>query len=451
MIAQFDWKKMGWEAANMLSDLIRINTTNPPGNESPACEFLWPRFKELGLDTEVVESASGRGSIIGRLRATDPVGEPLLLLSHLDVVPADDEGWTDPPFSGKIRDGYVYGRGAIDCKNASVVQWYALKAFKEAGHAPRRDIILAATADEEAGGEFGVSFLCEKKPELLDAGFCINEGGGFGFSMNEREIYLCQSAEKGVCWFKLTTTGEPGHASVPGPGSAMDRMIKALSALQEMSPELQVSRTVRRLVEGVLVAMGGNSDAKDLDDDQIAGILLNTAQSKAFKRMLEALIKNTLSITMVHGGSKANVIPGRVEATIDCRIVPGNDPEALLYEIKKITAPFKVEVEPLVASAGTEVEAGGEFYDALEAALKEARPGSAMVPFMVPGGTDGRFLVSRGTRVFGFIPLLAEAGGKFDKFRRAHGIDERVEIKDLAFGIEVLYNLLCRFCSKEAD
>ncbi len=449
MARNIDWKKTGWEAAHMLADLIRINTSNPPGNESLACAFLKPRYEEIGLETVVVESAPGRGSIIGRLNARDPQGPPLLFLAHLDVVPAEPEGWTLPPFSGEMKDDYVYGRGALDCKNAVTAEWHALRLFKRAGLEPRRDVILAATADEEAGGKFGVPWILENHPHLLDPGFCVNEGGGFGYSMGEKEIYFCQTAEKGVCWFNLAAVGEPGHASVPRPDSAMDRMLDALAALKKMGAAVSVSRTMRALIAGVAQAMGGTVNPEKLGDKKIAALLDASARSEEMKRIFYALTRNTLSITMVHGGVKTNVIPARVEAAIDCRIVPGEDPQKLLAQIRKVTAPFQVSVEPLQISAGVEVEPKGELYDALEQALQAGRPNASMVPFMVPGGTDGRFLAERGVKVYGFIPVLADPGGDVSVFRRAHGINERLAVADLSFAIRVLFETLVNFCGRE--
>lgn len=433
----------------MLSELIRINTTNPPGNERAACDYLLPRYEALGLTTVVVEPEPERGSIIGRLRAPDSADQPLLLLSHLDVVPAENEGWSHPPFSGVRHDDYIYGRGALDCKNAAVAEYFALKLFRESGRELRRDVILAATADEEAGGGAGVEWICNHQPGLLDAGHCINEGGGFGYKLGEREIYFCQTAEKGVCWFKLSSRGLPGHASAPGDGQAMERMLDALDALRGKSPEVSICKTMRKLVEAVAKALGADAGAARLDDRSFAELLTGSARSEEMKKIFRALTRNTLAVTMVHGGNKANVIPARVEATIDCRIVPGYDPEKLVAEIREIAAPFGVEVEPLVLSTGAEIEPGGKLYQALESSLKKARPGAGMAPFMVPGGTDGRFLVDRGVSVCGFIPVLAEAGGDVSVFRRAHGMDERVSVHDLAFAVRVLYETLVKFCAKK--
>lgn len=446
-----DFKREGYRSAGMLSELIRLNTTNPPGNEILGCEYLRGKFLELGLETEVVEPAAGRGCIIGRLRSAAGEGEPLLLLSHLDVVPAEERGWTHPPFSGAVEDGWVWGRGALDCKNATVMEWTALKLFLAAGHRPRRDIILAATADEEAGGNFGVKWLCENRPDLLSAGYCLNEGGGFGALFGGGEVYFCQTAEKGVCWFRLTAEGEAGHASVPRRGSAMERMVEALSALQRLRPAVMVSRTVRELVEGVAEVLGGGEELRSLSNEKMAELLLRSARAPEFQQILEALLHNTLTVTMVHGGTKANVIPSRVEATIDCRVVPGYDPEQLLAELRGVTAAFQVEVDPITMAPATELKAEGELYQTLSEVLQVVRPQARLVPFMVPGGTDGRFLAERGVKVYGFMPMLAEPAGEVSIFKRAHGVDERIAVADLSFGIQVLYETLVRFCGEKEE
>ncbi len=443
---QDQWKKAGWEAARMLSSLIRINTTNPPGNETAACEFLKPMYRELGMEVETVEPEPGRGSIIGRLRAKDPEAGPLLLLSHLDVVPADPEGWSQDPFSGAVHEDSVFGRGAVDCKNATTIEWHALKEFLKDSPRLKRDIILAASADEEAGGKLGMGYICEQRPELLQAEACINEGGGYGVSLGEREVYFCQTAEKGACWFKLTAKGAPGHASVPRDDSAMERMIQALAALKRTSAPFKVSRVVKRLAESLVQAARGSEQGPDLSDDQVADILFSAARSEEIKKLFQALTRNTMSITTIQGGTKANVIPGKVEATIDCRLLPGYEPGTLLEEIKKIVGPYNVSVEPIVTSKATEMDYQGELYLVIENALQRVRPNAWMAPFMLPGGTDGRYLVDKGTKVYGFIPVLAEPGGSVSMLRKAHGVDESIKVMDLAFGIQVLYNVLKDYC-----
>jgi len=443
-----DRKKAGWQAGVMLAELIRINTTNPPGNETKACRYLAKKFDQLGMEHETVEPGPGRGSIVARWRAKRPRAGPLLLLSHLDVVPADPEGWSGDPFSGQERDGFIYGRGAVDCKNATASQWFALKTLKESGFEPGRDIIMAATADEEAGGELGVSWIVRNRPELLEAQWCINEGGGFGVSLGEGEVYFCQTAEKGVCWLKLVATGETGHASVPRPGSAMERMVKALAELMSMNQAARVSGLVRKMALAVARAAGHEIGSGDLADERVKEVLEASAKSKELRRIFQALTTNTLAVTVISGGNKANVVPARVEATIDCRLVPGYAPEKLRKEIERVVGPHGVSVEPMVTSAATEMESEGELYEVIEGALKRARPGAELAPFMMPGGTDGRFLAEKGVKVYGFIPMLAEPGGGVSLLDRAHGADERIGMADLSFAVQVLSAVIEEFCAR---
>jgi len=438
-----DFKSAGWETAKTLSELIRIDSSNPPGNESKVCDYLRPLYEKMGLATETVEPEKGRGSIIARTGSGDGK-PPLLLLSHIDVVPAKGDGWTKAPFSGEIEDDIVWGRGALDCKNATAVECHALKLFLE-NQKSGRDIIIAATADEEAGGELGVGYILQNRPELLDAGYCINEGGGFGISLGEQEVYFCQTAEKGVCWLKLTARGEEGHASVPQDYSAMDRIVDALYELRRFEQPVRVSGVVKKLAREFIKAMEGEPD-EDITDEAISEVLMSAARTHEVKRIFKALIRNTCSITTISGGSKTNVIPGLVEATLDYRLVPGIDPLDMIDEVRRVVSPFGVEVEPTVTNPATETEPGGELYDALEQVISEVRPNSRLAPFMVPGGTDGRLLVENGMSVLGFVPVLAETGGGISVLRRAHAVDERTGVADLAFGVEVIYRLLQKFC-----
>ena len=253
---EINWDQVGREAAELLAKLIRINTSNPPGNEVAACEFLKPLYAELGLNPVVLGPEASRQSIIGRIKAEKAEGEPLLLLSHLDVVPADAREWSCDPFAGEVRDGFVWGRGALDCKNATAVEFTALKLFLQAGHKLKRDIILAATADEETGGEQGMEWLIANHFDLLKAGFGINEGGGFSVKVAGREVFVCQTGEKGICWIKLTSKGYSGHASTPPAETAMTKMIAALFAVMQRRQPLRLTDTVRGLVDQIAAQFG---------------------------------------------------------------------------------------------------------------------------------------------------------------------------------------------------
>jgi acetylornithine deacetylase/succinyl-diaminopimelate desuccinylase-like protein len=455
MGGEINWHAVGEDAARLLSDLIRINTTNPPGNEIEACRYLEGVLSGMGLEPEILESEPGRGNIITRVRADKPEGPGVLLLSHLDVVPAEPGDWDEAPFSGLIRDGEVWGRGALDCKNATAIEITALKLFLEQGHKPRRDIIIAATADEEAGGARGVGWLAEHHFEKIQADFGINEGGGYGYAVRGRELFLCQAAEKAVCWLVLRTKGAPGHASMPPEHSAMNRLLSALQAVRSHKEPLRVADTIRALSDKVSQEFGTSAGVAFrliLRESLMKRILPRLANAEQ-ERMIGAMLHNTIAITSIKGGDKINVIPAQVQATLDCRLIPGYSPEAMKTKIEQIVSPYDVSVELVGSSQGTEMEVDSEFYRALEDVLKGLRPNAVMVPYLLPGGTDGRFLVAKGMKVYGFIPLiLAEEKGKSgapggDILSRVHGINERVSIKNLEFGTRLLYELLVRFCA----
>jgi len=455
---EINWQAVSEDTARLLSDLIQINTTNPPGNEIEACRYLEGVFSDMGLKPEILESEPGRGSIIARIRADNPDGPGVLLLSHLDVVPAEPGDWDEDPFSGLIRDGEVWGRGSLDCKNATAIEIMALKLFLEKGHKPGRDIIIAATADEEAGGARGMGWLAEHHFEKIQAGFGINEGGGYGYALRTKELFLCQVAEKAVCWLMLRAKGAPGHASMPPEDSAMNRLLSAIQAVRSHKEPLRVADTIRALSDKVIREFGTGAGVafRLILRESIMKRVLPRLENAEQERMVHAMLHHTIAVTSINGGDKINVIPAQVQATLDCRLIPGYSPEAMKAKIEEIVNPYDVSVELVGSSQGTEMKVDSEFYRSLEHVLKGLRPNAVMIPYLLPGGTDGRFLVAKGMKVYGFIPLiLADEKGKRgasggDVLSRVHGINERVSIKNLEFGTRLLYELLVRFCAKSS-
>jgi acetylornithine deacetylase/succinyl-diaminopimelate desuccinylase-like protein len=459
MSMKIDWNSVGQETGRLLSELIKINTTNPPGNEIDACRYLEGVLSGMGLAPEILESEPGRGSILARVKADDPEGPGLLLLSHLDVVPAEASEWEVDPFSGLIKEGEVWGRGALDCKNVTATEISALKIFLEQGHKPRRDIIIAATADEEEGGEKGVGWLCQKHFEKIKAGFGINEGGGYGYPLRGRELFVCQTAEKAVCWLRLTARGQPGHGAMPPDDSAMNRMIAALTALLNQKEPLRVADSIRALSDKVGREFGkraGLAFRIILRESIMKRVLPRVARPEQ-QRIVEAMLHNTLAITSIKGGDKINVIPSGVEATLDCRLIPGYPAEAMRARVQETVDPFNVNVEIVGSSKGSEMGVDSELYRAIEDVLKNLRPDAVMIPYLMPGGTDGRYLVERGMKVYGFIPVVLKdemrtpgvPGGEV--LSRVHGVNERISIKNLEFATRFVYELLVRFCSKNPN
>ena len=436
------------EGVKLLGDLIRFDTTNPPGNESACAEYLGKWYESRGITGRVVESAPGRGSYIGRIKGAGPSLGALLMLSHLDVVPAVASEWTVPPFSGELKDGYVWGRGALDCKGPVVMQALALAGLVEAGVKFRRDIVIGATADEEMGGEKGVLWLLENRKDDLFAPFALNEGGGFGINARGKTWYTCQTSEKKICWINLRARGDSGHASMPFEGSAMNNMAKALAEIS--THRAPINRESRHAVEAMwrLIAGWPGAIAARLATYPIIGdFLIALISDNVVRRMVKAMFTNTISITVVHGGDKANVIPSQVDATLDCRLLPGMSHEEMLEDIRRVAGKYGVTAELSTTSNGAYTEPDSDLFHAIEAAVTSLGPDHRVAPFMSTGATDGRHLASHGCKVHGFMPLRPEKDAG-SLLKTLHGVNERISTENLVFGARLLADIIHRFCSE---
>lgn len=431
-----------------MSALVKVDTTNPPGNETACCEVLAEILARDGIDSEILEPEQGRGSLIARLQSDEKDKKPaVLLLSHLDVVGADPAEWDFGPFSGDIKDGFVHGRGTLDCKGATVVETMALLELKRSGKKLNRDIILGATADEEAGGHVGVEWLLKEHRDKFFAPLGINEGGGFIYPLRGRNIYSCQCAEKGIMWMKLTSKGEPGHASMPTDDNAMNNLIRALERLTKHRSQARLSETMKALIETISANLGpfGKPVGRVMTTPRAIDFICNIVRDPTQKRLLWAMFHNTFSITMINGGSKTNVIPSVVEATVDCRFIPGIAREEAMEEVRDIVGPFGVTVEPIESSPGAETGVDSELYEAIEASVADIDPKGRMIPFLVPGATDGRFLVEQGAKIYGFIPIKPQGDLK-ETMNSVHGRNEKISIDNLEFGSKLILDILEKLC-----
>ncbi len=432
------------ELTRFLCDLVRIDTTNPPGNELPAAQYVANVLREAGIDPVILESAPGRGNVIARLKG-DGSARPMLLMSHLDVVPAEPKEWSHPPFQAELADGCIWGRGCMDCKVLTAMQLGVLLALKRDGVPLHRDVILAATADEEAGGELGMQWLVEQHPSLLDAEYAINEGGGFGLQFGQKRFYLVDSGEKGVCWIKLTAHGTPGHGSMPHSDNAVVKLSAALTRLGGAMLPHHRTRSVERMLHIVGQEMG-------LAARLFLPLLLSPTIEPVIQRMLakrgqlgpalRAVLHNTVSPTVVRAGSKTNVIPAEAGAEVDGRLLPGQTPDDLLREIRPIIGP-EIEAQVIKHGASWESEPASPLFDVFVQVLGERDPGCVVLPFLMPGASDGRFLAERGVRVYGFSPMRQEPG--MNLMQLMHAPDERISEANLEFGADVLYDVLKRF------
>jgi acetylornithine deacetylase/succinyl-diaminopimelate desuccinylase-like protein len=437
------------EVTNLLCTLIRFDTTNPPGNETPCAEFLRQRFEEEGIDAQVVESAPGRGNVMARLPGEG--GKSMLLLSHLDVVPVQEPGeWTVEPFAGEVRDGFVWGRGALDCKCLTAMEAVAMFVLKRAGVRLRGDLLFAAVADEEVGADYGAGWLVKERPEVLRAHYCINEGGGFSVTIAPgKSVYTIDVAEKGVFWLRLRFKGRPGHGSMPrAADNALVKLSEAVEKLHRHVPPKVVMPIVRQFLTGVLVAQRGASGrvlAPLLLDSPLSGFLLRQAAREPDRAgQIDAMLRMTISPNVAAAGAKTNVIPGAAELTLDCRLLPAQTKETVYQELRRAGLDLSsVEVEELELAEPSWSPTDNEFFRAIEEALHELAPGVPVLPMLVPGMSDSRFPRELGAIAYGFQPTALEEDGA-ELGKRAHGIDERIGIASLSFGTDAILRVILK-------
>jgi acetylornithine deacetylase/succinyl-diaminopimelate desuccinylase-like protein len=425
------------EVVEICRDLIRIDTTNTgdtasSAGERVAAEYAAAKLAEVGLVPQIRESAPGRASVVTRLAGADAGRGALLVHGHLDVVPADPTEWSVHPFSGELRDGYLWGRGAIDMKDFDAMVLAVVREWRRTGVTPPRDIVLAFTADEEAGSDYGARFLVQEHPDLL-AGCteAIGEIGGFSYSVgNDLRLYLIQTAEKGIDWLRLRSRGRPGHGSMIHDDNAVTVLCEAVARLGRHRFPIVVTPTVRAFLEQISELLGIELDP----DDPEAAI----AKLSPIAALIGATIRNTANPTRLVAGYKDNVIPSKATATVDCRTLPGHS-EVFMEQLREVIGP-DLEVEYIQHQPALETTFDGPLVDAMAAALRAEDAGARPVPYMLSGGTDAKAFSTLGIRCFGFSPLRLPADLNFAAL--FHGIDERVPVDGLQFGVRVLDRFL---------
>ena len=447
------------EATEHLRALLRLDTTNPPGNETLAAEYAAGILRAAGIAAEVIESAPGRGNLVARLRATVDAPEPALLLhGHLDVVPArQDDGWTHAPFSGDLADGYIWGSGALDHKSTSAMTLAAIVALHAAGVPLRRDIIFAATADEEAGGFAGAGWLVDHRPELLDAAFCIGEGGGYGSYIAGRRVYPCSIAEKGSCRLRITARGPAGHGAMPTPDNAILTLATALKRLTRPLPYHRVD-AVAQFIAGI-APLGGGAQRTFLGGLARSGrgaraVALAATRGgptlRALARQINPMLRNTASPTMLEAGLGANVIPAQASATLDGRYLPGQTAASFMAELRAALGPRlarMVEIEADHVTRAIEMPWASPLASAITATMAKHEPDAPVLPFMLTAVTDAKHLTRLPSlrHYYGFNPLRAPRD--FPLLEQLHAVDERIPVEGLSFGVQVLHDILRAFCA----
>lgn len=436
--AAFNWKALEEEAASLLSRYIQVDTTNPPGNEMKAAEFLKEIFDREGIEAKIIESSPGRGNIYARIRG-DGSRKGTVLLNHMDVVPADTKLWKEPPFSGSIKDGVIWGRGALDDKGAAIMELMAMLALKRQRTPLKGEVIFLGTADEEAGGALGAGYLVDKHPELFkDVGLVLNEGGGIRVDNDGRAlVYNVSVAEKTPLWLKLTASGTPGHGSTPSNNMAVHKLIGALNRVMSYQSAIKVVPEVEKFYADTAAAEPEPRRTRYLD-------LRKSLQDPAFRSEFlknsrnGASVRNTVAITGIKGSDKVNVIPAVASAELDVRLLPGEDPKVFINALRRIINDESVKIEVTLSfPAATSPPHPAAMKVITEFAAKND-PGAPVVAPLVRGFTDCHFFREKGIPCLGFMPHRSTPSGE----GLVHGVDERVSVESLKFGIRAMYEIV---------
>jgi len=439
-----NWKSVREETTKYLQDLIRIDTTNPPGNEIQAAEYLAGVFKREGIAPTVLESAPGRGNIVARIKG-DGRAAPLLLMAHIDVVPVEADKWQHPPFGGDIADGFLWGRGTLDTKELVAMELMLMLLLKREGKSLARDIIFMANADEEAGGRMGAGWMVEHHRDLIQAEYAINEGGGMSFDVLGKRFFTVQTGEKGTARFVMRARGRPGHAAQPHSDNAVVKLADAIQKIGAAEFPLHVTKTVHDFFQGI---------ADNVDQEYRPGILaLLDAKThrdaiKGFddglRPMVNAMLHNTVTPTMLDAGTKINVIPSVAEAQCDTRLIPGQSKDDFLRELRAVIGKnMEIEIADNYRM-GRESDHHTPLFDTITRVLGRHEPKSSVLPYLVTGATDARWVTQLGTKVYGFCPMIASTS----ELDRVHAHNERISIDNLEFGTRVLYEVVTEFATK---
>jgi acetylornithine deacetylase/succinyl-diaminopimelate desuccinylase-like protein len=439
-----NWEHTRQEATLLLQDLLRFDTTNPPGNETPCIEYIAQTLKRDGIEPLVLESAPGRGNLVARLKGDGSL-PPLLLMGHVDVVPAEADKWDHPPFSGDLIDGILWGRGATDMKQMVAMELMTMLLLKRENVPLKRDVIFMANADEETGGRMGAGWVVQNHPDLIRAEYAINEGGPTSIVIDDKVFFVCSTAEKGSARFTLRGRGQPGHASQPHKHNAILPLAKALTRLIETPLPLRVTQSARVQIE--TMARHVNDGQRNnllglLDEATYEQSLAALPLPEPHKRRLNAAMRNTATPTILKAGSKINVIPAEAECQVDCRILPGTTRESLEQELRAVIGD-QVEIEFGPIYPALESNPHSPLFETIRQVIETHAPGSTLVPGLITGGTDAKSVSQLGTRVLGFVPMRYEGPAMTGL---AHAHNERISVANLDFGVRVLYDVVERFC-----
>jgi acetylornithine deacetylase/succinyl-diaminopimelate desuccinylase-like protein len=425
------------EVAGICRDLVRIDTSNPGDHSGPgerqAAEYVAAKLAEVGLEPAVLESHPKRTSVVARLEGQDQSRPALLVHGHLDVVPANAPDWRYDPFSGEEADGCIWGRGAIDMKDMDAMMLAVVRQRLRERRKPARDVVITFTADEEAGGTWGARWLVDKHPDLFEGVTeAVGEVGGFSITLGRRRLYLLQTAEKGMAWMRLTARGTAGHGSMVQPDNAVTELAEAIGRLGRHEWPTRLIPSVRAFLEGACDALG--IEFMPNDPAQPLGKIGTVS------RIIGATLRNTVNPTVLRAGYKVNVVPQTATADIDGRFLPGYE-EEFFDELDRVLGPG-VTREFIHTDIAVETTPDGALYEAMTGALLAEDPGARVIPYCLSAGTDAKSFSRLGMRCFGFTPLRLSPDLDFSGM--FHGVDERVSVDGLRFGVRVLDGFLDR-------
>jgi acetylornithine deacetylase/succinyl-diaminopimelate desuccinylase-like protein len=412
------WESFERETLDHLRALIRLDTTNPPGNERLAADYLGAALGRESIESVTVEPQPTRANLVARIAGRDRTRPSLMLSSHTDVVPVEAGRWTREPFGAEIAQGCVWGRGSIDMKSKCAMDLGLAFAIRRAGAQPDRDLIIAAVADEEAGSELGARYLVDHHPDLVRAGFVLNETGGFTLHLGERRFYPIQVAEKGFVTVKMTVSGAPGHGSMPRSDTAIGWMGDLIGRLTRTAMPRRPTPLMRRILADL-------------------GVPLDKAPP-----LFRPMLSNTVTPTILRAGYKDNVIPGEAWALLDGRTLPGQDERSFLLELRDIVGPEPV-LEVVKSAPPVESSPDTPLFNLIKSRTEAADPGARAIPWMLPGATDSKFYAQLGATCYGFAPVRLDARVPFGSLY--HGNDERMPIEGFLWGLRLYTDVVLSF------
>ncbi|WP_058300722.1 M20/M25/M40 family metallo-hydrolase [Gorillibacterium timonense] len=432
------------EATKLLQSLIRINTANPPGGELAAARYLAEIAEAEGIPAEIVETAPGRGNVLLKLSGRE-VGPPLILLSHLDVVGANPEEWTYPPFEGVIEDGYLWGRGTVDTKQLTAMEMMTMLLLAREKVVPKRDIYLIATADEESGSEYGLKSLLKTHGELFRGADVVSEGGGFPIVVNRHVFYLCEVGQKGLCQVKFTYPRVPNRNPFYPENTGLVRFSELLRRISSTSWDGVIPETTRKLIAELMKASGEAPEGRTLSEQAEA---LKVKVSPLFGTMIKAMTESTIALTLWSGGRSRRELAGEYEAMADIRLLPGVGREEVESKLDTLCDGLGIQWEILTCQQGYDSGCEGELYEAMAEAIAERMPGARLVPFIATGTSDGRYLRDYNCKVFGFSPVLPEDMTFEQAVTLVHGVDERIACSSIEFGASTLHQTVRNYLER---